>query len=359
MGNTRLVALSAGDATLEYPNANDVDLVIRGDAGPVLVLDGPPPEVVIDRVIGDALSQQLATNLPRVSYDCDVPTSGAAATLRKLCLFGQATQSLGALSTATDDDPRAASFTPDSLYTGFLRRVSTNWRLGLAIGHSSTEQQLDNVTDSDVEGAALALLVRRDAGPARFRASAGGGFYRAKYNRASLFRDGRSLAGAFDARFVNGTVEAERWFNASERMSFAPRAGVDWRVEWRDAFVETGDALDRFSARAETVVRARTSVGGVARMEFKLGSTQAFVEPAIAWNHELGDVATSVAGQYVGRPDIDVQSGARSLPRDSVQFSLGAAAELSKQATFRIQYDRNDNAGRAAQSVALRLSVSF
>ncbi len=359
LGNTRLVALSAGDTTLEYPTANDVDLVIRGEAGPVLVLDGPPPEVIIDRVIGDAVGQQLATNLSRVSYDCDVPTGSATSTPGKMCLFGQVTQSLNSLSSATDGDARAASFTPDSLYTGFLRRVSTNWRLGLGVGYSTTDQQLDNVNDSDVEGISLALLVRRDAGPARFRASAGGGFYRARYNRASLFRDGRSLAGTFDASFINGTIEAERWFNAGERLSFAPRASVDWRVELRDAFVETGDALDRFSARSENVVRARTSLGGVARMGFKLGSAPAFVEPAIAWNHEFGDIVTSVAGEYVGRPNIAVQSGVRSLPRDSVQFSLGAAAELSKQATFRVQYDRNDNAGRAAQSVALRLSVSF
>ncbi|MBY0581777.1 MAG: autotransporter-associated beta strand repeat-containing protein [Sphingomonas sp.] len=359
LAGTRFVALSSANVALEYPNANDVDLVISGEVAPVLVVDGPPPTVTFNHVIGNALAQQLTASLPQSSFDCDVPIAGHGVPDRKLCLFGQISRNRVSLPIAGSGDASTTRYTPDALYTGFLRHVSTKLQLGFGIGHTGADQRGDGVQRSKVEGTALAFMTRLDVGRARLRATVGGGFYRATYNRESLFRDNRELTGAFDARFTNGTVEAELWFKAGKRLSFAPRIGGDWRVEWRDGFSEAGEALDRFSARAARIVRARATMGGIARLGFNLGSVPAFIEPSMFWTRELGDLTLPIEGIYAARPDIAVRTSAGNLPRNSFQANIGAAFQLSKQTTFRVQYENANRGGGHTESLSLRLSLAL
>ncbi|WP_292932198.1 autotransporter-associated beta strand repeat-containing protein [Novosphingobium sp. PASSN1] len=356
LGGTRFAVLTAAsNATLEYPNATDVQLVLRGTPAPIVITNTPPPPVTEqNRALRNlTLSQNLGVS--QLSIDC---LKGNEASLRlegNTCLFGSV--AFGQINTSDNIVGLAGRARPSFFAGGIMQRASETLMFGTALAYRDSNYRIGTGNTGSENGWLVALLASYADGPVRGRAMVSTGFTNTSTSRISLLGEGGTLSARYNAPYVAAAIDGEYWRGNPDRAGFAFTLGLDAARIWRDRYTETGTALDVFAADQSRIDSLRSRIGILARQDFgSQGQQRLQIEPRLVWNHEFGDIAPAVTGRFTLQPDVPIASAFRGRQRDSLGAALAALLPLGPGVTMRAQYDLETGQGMTAHGGSLRLT---
>ncbi|MBP6014978.1 MAG: autotransporter domain-containing protein [Alphaproteobacteria bacterium] len=261
--------------------------------------------------------------------------------------------------TEADGDAEAAGYDQDTggFAGGLDFAVDTVWRVGGAIGWSSTSVDFDTAGDTaDVDSFQFAGYGSWEGQRLYADAALSFGFHDISSTRlielgpdtavASANYDANTFGahGEFGARFEMGTFDFEAF------------VGAAYGSQSTDGFAESG--ADGFSllVQESDADSLATSVGARFSGNWQAGGVRLIPKAEIAWRHEFMDERQEFQAAFLEDPATQFQIVSTALSRDSAVVGLGLGAQVSKGLVLFLDYDGlfNGTTNTHAASAGLR-----
>ncbi|MDJ0686012.1 MAG: autotransporter domain-containing protein [Alphaproteobacteria bacterium] len=349
-GGTEFVALSTTGATLAYPNATDVELVVNGPLSPVLFTSEPPESTLeVDQALW---RRALFTTAARRPY-CDAASTSQGS---QYCGFVEGAADFG-------DRPRATTGTtsieaaPSGLI-GFGANAASDLWLGVALGLSDASLVDDAASDSDYTEASGYFWASWTPGAFDIKASVGLGYYDVDAKREVEL--GGAATTDFDAWQPVASVEARRWSDMGSGWRITPVAGLQATMLSRESRDESGGGVESFQSDRDRVHSLKSTLGVGMDWTGDWAGTPVTLAGEGAWAHEFGSDSPRLKGVYEGDDTETVlRRNAPEFEADSALVRASATVALTDATQARLSYTGAYASDADNHTVALRLSFGF
>ena len=261
--------------------------------------------------------------------------------------------------TEADGDAEAAGYDQDTggFAGGLDFAVDTAWRVGGAIGWSSTSVDFDTRGDTaDVDSFQFAGYGAWEGRRFYADAALSFGFHDIDSTRlvelgattevASANYDANTWGahGEFGARFEMGTFDFEAF------------VGAAYGSQSTDGFAESG--ADGFSLLVQDsdADSLASTVGARFSGDWQAGGVRLIPRAEVAWRHEFMDERQEFSAAFLEDPSTQFSIVSTALSRDSAVVGLGIGAQVSKGLVLFLDYDGlfNGTTNTHAASAGLR-----
>ncbi|MBF7730444.1 autotransporter family protein, partial [Pseudomonas sp. N040] len=353
LGGTQYVALSNGDVRLEYPNATDVELVVRTPV-PVLVT-GKAPSVLAaaDQGLWQAAVLGMARQRPR----CDENSGAGEASTR--CTFMQGSSWWARQSepgSLTSDDNHAA----DGLIgAGFA--ANDNLWLGVALGGGDANLYDSSAGHADSDTTSGYLWSQWRAGPVDLRGWLGGSYYDISSKRDTLL--GAAAKADYHAWQGMAAIEGRYWYALGNNLRASPLASLQATWLNRSSYHEDGGSIESFSADGQQQSSLQSLLGAELAWDSALGDMPLTLEGSLGWQHEFNPTSTTLSGIYAGDyTSTNMQQETADLPPNELRAGLAATLFMGGNGSLRLGYDggfASDDSSNQQQAITLRYSFAW
>lgn len=261
--------------------------------------------------------------------------------------------------TEADGDAEAAGYDQDTggFAGGLDFAVDTAWRVGGAIGWSSTSVDFDTAGDTaDVDSFQFAGYGSWEGQRLYADAALSLGFHDISSTRllelgpdtavASANYDANTFGahGEFGARFEMGTFDFEAF------------VGAAYGSQSTDGFAESGANGFSLLVQESDADSLATSAGARFSGNWQAGGVRLIPKAEIAWRHEFMDERQEFQAAFLEDPATQFSIVSTALSRDSAVVGLGLGAQVSKGLVLFLDYDGlfNGTTNTHAASAGLR-----
>jgi len=232
------------------------------------------------------------------------------------------------------ENARGYDLTSGGFTLGVDYKVTPNFALGLMGGYVGTTSDFADHGRVWVNGGKIGLYSTAFVGGWYTDAAVTGGYSSYDTRRPGLQGTARGDTDGGDLNVLIGTGYD---FKAGG-LTFGPTATFNYTYTGIGGFTEH-DSLAPLDIHGGSGESLRTAFGLKASYDWKVGGVVIKPELRVAWQHEYGDAAYSLASSFAsGAGDAFTVSGPK-LGRDSALLGAGFAVQLSERCVTYIYYD--------------------
>ncbi|MEM7781452.1 MAG: autotransporter outer membrane beta-barrel domain-containing protein, partial [Pseudomonadota bacterium] len=330
--------------TLEYPNANDVELVLTGTPiEPPRLVTSAPPELVR---VGQSLWQSAITHANE-RPQCDNRLQNE---VEDRCVFLSTNFDFSEIGRDVDEIDHYEG--RGSLGMGW--KVSDNGWVGGALGYGYGSFDDLGTLDSDFNRVSGTIWSTwRNESGFDLRGWVGLSYFDVDFERVDS--RGIPISADHDAWQFSSTLEMRSWLQLGKKASLAPIAGFQYSRLERGQLAEQGDTDEIFVADQAISESAQSILG----LDFELDYSDDTPTPSVvnihaSWLHEFADTEVLVEGLFPS----DTQGTfftTRSQDIDEERLRIGANVQLNiGQGTLQVGYEGQFTKGFEDHTAGIR-----
>ena len=322
---TEFVALSNGAAALEYPNSDDVELVMTGTQPVIITSTAPSGLAAADQGLWQLAVDNLAYQRPMCNERAGQLVSGR-------CGFVQDSY----WNSSRADTPSTDTHAPGGMLGAGFAATDDLW-LGVSVGGSDatlTNSATENASSLSSSGF---VWGQWRPGDLDLRGWLGAAYHDVNSRRQTLLGSRANVD--FHAWQGIAAIEARWWQPAQNGLRITPLLGLQATQVRRSSYNEGTASIDNFKAEAQDQSSVQSALGGELEWNTAMGKWPAMLTGSLVWQHEYQPTDTTLKGTYAGdttRTELGYDT--TRLPENQWRAGAGASVALSEAATLQLLY---------------------
>ncbi|MDR3406319.1 MAG: autotransporter domain-containing protein [Chthoniobacter sp.] len=238
------------------------------------------------------------------------------------------------VSVGNSENARGYDLASGGFTLGVDYKLCPNFAIGLMAGYTGTGVDLVDNGRTWINGGKIGLYATTFAGGWYADTAVTGGYNSYDSRRSALGGDARSSTEGGDLNVLLGTgYDIKRG-----AFTFGPTASFNYTYTGVDGFTEHG-SLVPLKVNGSHTESERMALGIKASYDWKLGSVIVRPEVRVAYQHEFGDVSTSIASSFAAGGGGTFDAVGPEIGRDSLLLGAGFAVQCTSRCTTFVYYD--------------------
>lgn len=241
---------------------------------------------------------------------------------------------------------------------GYDNWISTNTRLGFAVGYANTridDTGLTRQNSTDVDSYLVQAYGSVKGGGWYLSGQTGNAWHNYETTRVLTVPFGDVASGDHDGGQFNISAELGAPMHIARGALLTPFASLAYSHLQQDAYSEASGAGMALAIESQTTNSLVSSLG--LKLEAKI-APDTLLQGRAAWLHEFEDASQTVIASFAAGGDSFTAAGP-SVGRDTAALGVGLLANISTDATFQLNYDANLREDFTAHIGSARVTVGF
>ncbi|MEP6668108.1 MAG: autotransporter domain-containing protein [Chthoniobacter sp.] len=232
------------------------------------------------------------------------------------------------------ENARGYALSSGGFTLGLDYKLTPNFAIGVMAGYTGAGIDLEDNGRTWVNGGKLGIYATTFVGGWYADAAVTGGYTSYDNRRSALGGDARSDTDGGDLNVLIGTGYDIK----AGALTFGPTASFNYTYTGVNGYTEHG-SLVPLQVNGSHTESERLSLGFKASYEWHAGSVIVRPELRAAWQHEFGDVSSTVASSFAAGGGGTFDSVGTEIGRDSLLLGAGFAVQCSNRCTTFLYYD--------------------